>query len=289
VSGGYDNTAKGDQSTVSGGQGNTASGYSATVSGGYGNTASGKESFAAGSGAQALHQGAFVWADSQGSAFASTANDQFCIRAQGGVQLDPTTSLFFGQAERQMLNLYGTSYAIGVQDLTLFNRGDGDFAWYEHGAYTNVVDNPGSGGTLLMLLNGSGDLTMKRNVNAVSFNPSSDRNLKENFRAISPQEVLDKVNALPITKWNFKEETVPHIGPMAQDFYAAFSLGMDDKHIATVDESGVALAAIQGLNQKLDEKDAEIQKLQEKAGQVDSLEKRLSDLEKIVQSLSVKK
>ncbi len=48
---------------------------------------------------------------------------------------------------------------------------------------------------------------------------------------------------------------------MAQDFYAAFGLGADDKHIAVVDESGVALAAIQGLNQKLNEKDAEIQDL----------------------------
>ena len=53
---------------------------------------------------------------------------------------------------------------------------------------------------------------------------------------------------------------------MAQDFHTAFDLnGADDKHIATVDEEGVALAAIQGLNQRLNEKDAEIQKLNEKA------------------------
>ena len=44
---------------------------------------------------------------------------------------------------------------------------------------------------------------------------------------------------------------------MAQDFYAAFGIGADDKHISAVDEGGVALAAIQGLNQKLNEKDAE--------------------------------
>ena len=45
---------------------------------------------------------------------------------------------------------------------------------------------------------------------------------------------------------------------MAQDFYAAFNVGPDDKHIAMVDEGGVALAAIQGLNAKLKEKEAEI-------------------------------
>jgi hypothetical protein len=51
---------------------------------------------------------------------------------------------------------------------------------------------------------------------------------------------------------------------MAQDFHAAFGLnGADDKHISVVDEGGVALAAIQGLNQKLDEKAAEIQTLKQ--------------------------
>jgi uncharacterized coiled-coil protein SlyX len=56
-----------------------------------------------------------------------------------------------------------------------------------------------------------------------------------------------------------------------------------------VDEGGVALAAIQGLNQKLNEKDAEIQKLKEKADKVDSLEKRLNELEQMVQSLAANK
>jgi hypothetical protein len=76
---------------------------------------------------------------------------------------------------------------------------------------------------------------------------------------------------------------------VAQDFYATFGIGPDDKHIATVDEGGVALAAIQGLNQKLNEKDAEIQKLKEKADKVDSLEKRLNELEQMVQSLAANK
>ena len=75
-----------------------------------------------------------------------------------------------------------------------------------------------------------------------------------------------KVAAMPISRWNFKgDEGTPHVGPMAQDFHAAFGLGTDDKHIATVDADGVALAAIQGLNQKLEEKireqDREIEQL----------------------------
>ena len=79
----------------------------------------------------------------------------------------------------------------------------------------------------------------------------SDRNAKEGFAIINPQSVLEKVATLPVTEWNYKTtKNMEHIGPMAQDFHAAFGLnGQDDKHISVVDESGVALAAIQGLNQ----------------------------------------
>jgi len=51
----------------------------------------------------------------------------------------------------------------------------------------------------------------------------------------------------------------------------------------------VALAAIQGLNQKVNEKDAEIEKLKEKADKVDSLEKQLNELKQMVQLLAGKK
>ena len=97
------------------------------------------------------------------------------------------------------------------------------------------------------------------------------------------REVLAKVAALPLTKWNYKENTgSTHIGPMAQDFYAAFGVGPDDKHIASVDADGVALAAIQGLNQKMEQqagqlkqKDVEITELRQR---LDRLEERLSNL-----------
>jgi len=97
---------------------------------------------------------------------------------------------------------------------------------------------------------------------ATVFTPTSDRNAKENFSSIDNKSVLEKVAALPITRWNFKElPGAEHIGPMAQDFYAAFGVGPDDKHIATVDADGVAFAAIQGLHEIVKEKDAEIQEL----------------------------
>jgi hypothetical protein len=110
----------------------------------------------------------------------------------------------------------------------------------------------------------------------------SDRNAKENFAPINPRAVLEKVSALPITEWKYKVEGdgTEHLGPMAQDFHAAFGLnGADDRHIATVDEEGVALAAIQGLNQKLNEKDARIQ---EQGDEIAELKSRLEKLEQLM-------
>jgi hypothetical protein len=77
----------------------------------------------------------------------------------------------------------------------------------------------------------------------------SDRNAKENLAAVDANAILRAVAALPITTWNYIGEAagVQHMGPMAQDFYAAFGLGDSERHITTIDADGVALAAIQGL------------------------------------------
>jgi trimeric autotransporter adhesin len=68
---------------------------------------------------------------------------------------------------------------------------------------------------------------------------------------LSPQEVLDRVVGLPITSWSYlsDEGKIRHIGPMAQDFYAAFGLGATDRRIEIADGQGVALAAIQALHE----------------------------------------
>ena len=118
--------------------------------------------------------------------------------------------------------------------------------------------------------------------NGTTWVNGSDRNSKEAFAAINPRTVLEKVSALPITEWKYKAETdgTRHLGPVAQDFHAAFGLnGTDDKHIATVDEEGVALAAIQGLNQKVEEQRVE---LNAKDAAIQALEQRLAALEKLV-------
>jgi hypothetical protein len=181
--------------------------------------------------------------------------------------------------------------AIGNSALNSCTSGTGNIAlgYLAGNAITTGSDNidigtHGNSGDNNVIRIGSGQSAtyLMGNVYGNSFNSTSDRNAKENFVAVNPQKVLDKVAALPITEWNYKTDSpdVQHIGPMAQDFQAAFGLnGKDDKHISVLDESGMALAAIQGLNQKLHEKDAEIQ----------NLEKKLDELQAVVKQLAAQK
>ncbi|MEP6960487.1 MAG: tail fiber domain-containing protein [Acidobacteriota bacterium] len=83
---------------------------------------------------------------------------------------------------------------------------------------------------------------------------ASDRNLKEGFATVTPADILQKIDGLSITQWNYKSEgpTVQHIGPVAQDFYAAFHLGNSSTSISTIDPAGIALLGIQALDQKIE-------------------------------------
>jgi hypothetical protein len=81
---------------------------------------------------------------------------------------------------------------------------------------------------------------------------SSDVNRKHHFQLVIGEDVLQKIAALPIRTWSYKDDhaSVRHMGPTAQDFHRAFGLGDGDKSIATVDADGVALTAIQALEQR---------------------------------------
>ncbi|HEX3469417.1 MAG TPA: tail fiber domain-containing protein [Candidatus Elarobacter sp.] len=100
---------------------------------------------------------------------------------------------------------------------------------------------------------------------------ASDRNLKTDVARIDDATVLDKVAALPIGRWSYKSERgVRHVGPMAQDFYAAFKVGEDDKHITSIDEDGIALAAIKALHARIGELDAENAQLRARLASTDA-------------------
>jgi len=88
----------------------------------------------------------------------------------------------------------------------------------------------------------------------------SDRFTKEGFRVVNTQEVLRRVTEIPVSVWRYKVEPigVQHIGPMAQDFHAAFGLGNTDRRIFVVDAVGVLMASVQALNEKVEQLQAEV-------------------------------
>ena len=257
IGGGHANQASGTNATVGGGTGNSAIGLCGTVPGGADNTAT-NFAFAAGRRAKSVHEGAFVWTDAQDADFFSTGTNQFRVRASGGLEIvgGSNQPAFHYSAART--GGFGTP--VGLAE-NLNATGVSAPALRVVNASGNSVDGAlsvsvGGTGYIAKFGNASAfvaDLTTNGTFSAVMFNPTSDRNAKENFSPVDAGMILEKVAALPISRWNFRSHgSSEHIGPMAQDFHAAFGLnGEDDTHIATVDADGVALAAIQGLNQKL--------------------------------------
>ena len=110
---------------------------------------------------------------------------------------------------------------------------------------------------------------------------ASDRNIKENIKAVKGAEILQKLRNLPITEWSYKasENNVRHIGPMAQDFYAAFGLGANDKTVSTIDPAGVALVVIQELDKKQRELDEKVAELEGLKTELEALKARMDRME----------
>lgn len=281
IGGGYGNRI-GTNSTYSfigGGWSNSIgnSSFYATIPGGFQNAAV-SYAFAAGCRAKANHTGSFVWADSLGGYFVSTDDNQFLIRANGGVGIGLTSP----GAQLAVSSSGGDVFPqvrINQADTTDYARlrftvgGDYGKRW-DLAARSNVfVIYSGQTGTEALRLENNNAY-----VNGALVT-TSDRNAKENFKPVNPRAVLDKVAALPLREWTYRTDAdhAPHLGPMAQDFHAAFGLGADDKHIATVDADGVALAAIQGLNQKVEEKNAEIRDLKRELEQLKQIVDKLAN------------
>jgi hypothetical protein len=107
----------------------------------------------------------------------------------------------------------------------------------------------------------------------------SSRAIKHGFATIDPANALAGVQKLPILTWVYNDDATQslHVGPMAEEFHAAFGFGADDKHIAPSDQAGLALAAIKGLAQVVEQKD---QKIQELEARLQQLEKQMASTPK---------
>jgi len=82
-----------------------------------------------------------------------------------------------------------------------------------------------------------------------SWSCTSSRLSKEHFTSLNAEDVLEKVAGLSVQGWTYKAERggVRHVGPVAEDFYAAFGLGTGPTTIGSIDADGINMLAIQAL------------------------------------------
>ncbi len=251
IAGGTMNFASGDSSTIAGGFFNDANDLDATVGGGSENIASGVAATIPG-GSQNIAAGDLSFATGLG-ARVEAAHD-------GAVVFADSNAFFFFSNRANEFAVRSTG---GVRFVTSISGVTGE-------PLNGVKLNPGSG----------------------SWSNLSDKNVKENVRPVDTESALEEVLALPINTWNYKTQdpAIRHMGPMAQDFHAAFGLGPDELHISNIDADGVALAAIQGLDHRmraendllrgaLAQKDAALAGLQSENA---ALAARLDALERII-------
>lgn len=291
VGGGSGHTAGGGYSGVFSGQGNAALGDFAAVLGGRGNCAGGRDSVALGNNAKVRlavgltptgacngvpfsenalgDEGTFVWADAQGASFTSTGPNQFLVRASGGMFVNTN-----------FITAIGDDLVIGARtggdddvDLRLRARNGREGLLYlrdSSGGFYLSAPNLTPGSSFLETSNGA-FLS-----NGGTWTNASSRTLKHGFTAVATSDILQRVLQLPISTWEYLDSGEGrHLGPMAEDFHRLFGLAGGGRAIATVDADGVALAAIQGLNAKLEHENAALRDaLAALAARLDAIEAR---------------
>jgi hypothetical protein len=286
ISGGYTNTAFGAASTISGGTTNTASGDESTVAGGASNTASAHWSTAAGGNQNMASGTASLVAGGEGNTAsgdhsAVLGGSTNAVSGSYGIAVGHDATVTNGKTF--LWNGWSSGSAASFRDNGFQIHGQGGLD-IEYGA--RRAD--GGGTAWVFIGNGFAGQAIATYTGAFLstggvWTNNSDRNRKTALEPVDTRAILDKVVALPISSWQYREEDarVRHIGPMAQDFHGAFGLGATDTAIGTVDADGVALAAIQGLHRLLEERDAQIVAQQRR---LDALEAALNELKQALRA-----
>jgi Chaperone of endosialidase len=196
---------------------------------------------------------------------ASPAAPLHVSRASGGI----LEGILLSNNNEARISLQNTNLSVKYI-LAVNNFASGEF----------FISREGGGGTILEVnrrLDGGGapSVNVNGSLQATNVIFSSSRDLKTEIAPLDGRQVLARLAMLPISEWRFKAEEGPvhHIGPMAEDFQKAFGVGTDDKHISATDANGIALAAIQGLNAQLRDKDLEIAELR---ARIEALERPAS-------------
>jgi hypothetical protein len=178
-----------------------------------------------------------------------------------------------GSPRVQLTNSIGKTWSFGTSMSDMFTISCAATGGSEMSITKDGRVKMGPGGAPNFFLTRNGNLII-----AGTLRQNSDVNAKENITQVNGDLLLARLREVPISTWNYKtdEAQARHMGPMAQDFYAVFGLGGDDRHIAPMDAAGVSLAAAKALQEEIRKRDAWIARLEE----------RLSDLEQRLYNLS---
>lgn len=122
--------------------------------------------------------------------------------------------------------------------------------------------------------------------------PSKYRHDSADPEDVDPEAVLEQLQVLELCRWQDPAEDtdgVEHLGPAAEEFYEVFGLGVDSDRIAAGDTDGVAMAAIQGLADRLDARDVRLKQhdsqIQEQQAMIDEQRADLELLRERLESL----
>ena len=284
IGGGFDNTIQTNAgySTIAGGDNNTiqTNASDSVISGGYQNLIENNNGGSTiGGGFLNLIQSFTYYSAFTANTIAGGQNNIIqsnILWATIGGGLDNTNGGYYSTIPGGFGNVTGGdfSFAAGNQAQALYS---GDFVWADSqntnfaATASDQVSFRCQGGVVFTSGSSGTAQTVSWTPGSASWSFSSDRNLKDRFETLDAASVLDRVTRLPIVEWSYKGYSQRHIGAMAQDFHALFPLNNDDKSLNDADLHGVELAAIQGLNQKLNEKDAEIQELKQRLDKLETL------------------
>jgi hypothetical protein len=235
IGGGESNTinTNGSYGAIVSGNTNSLSGEYGFIGGGTNNTVSGEGGYIAAGGYNTVSgEGAVI-----DGGFNSSASGTFATIPGGYVNSAAGTYSFAAGARASAANEGSFVWSDGS---------DGDAILTSSRAYQFLAR---ASGGFTLYTNAASTVGAQLAAGSGTWASLSDRNAKTNIVPLDDATVLDKVASLPISRWSYKSEHgVRHVGPMAQDFYAAFGVGEDDKHITSIDEDGVALAAIKALH-----------------------------------------
>ena len=227
------------------------------------------------------------------SGFACTAIG-YTVRAggQGSVALGYRTtanndySVALGY--RASNNTHTGTMVMGDESTTdsVRNQADNEFRIRYNGGIRLRVSTAANGNTPGAGGNVGCDLT----VAVPSWTCASSRTLKENFLAVDGEDVLSRIRGVPVTTWSMigADRSIRHLGPVAEDFWAAFGLGLGETTIGLGDIDGVNFAAVQALEARTAELRRSQEELAAKAARVEALEAALAGALRRIEALEAR-